>query len=151
MKKNYEKILRQLLLRLGLLALTVIISVLAWFALNLPYQDVFLYFYGNDFFWYDGKRVALLSIVPFFIYMIFVVLIAVFSKTHRQPRALDNFSVALAISSISCLVFMNVLSLFFYLYIAVFTPYKPCEDPKLKHYFVTDYAICKTIVNNEFN
>jgi len=65
------------------------------------------------------------------------------------PKKMHGASNLLALVTLILLVLFSLLSLLFY--IVIFTPYKSCKEPTITNYFVTDYAICKTIVNNEFN
>lgn len=133
-----------------LFTITIICSVI-YFSLNLPYKDITSPFTYGDYFWFDGRRLSLLTAVPFLIYIIYLLLITKLSKKKKGHELSEIIGSILSILSVALLVVLNIFFLFVYLYIAIFTQYKPCEDPKLKHYFVTDYAICKTIVNNDFN
>lgn len=126
-------------------------SAFTFFILWLPYDDLLLVFTNSEYFWFDGRSIALASTFPLFIFLIAYILITIFPET-KKPSEKSHQRVGIFTMVIFLLfITINATSLLFYLYLAIFTPYKNCEDPKLKHYFVTDYAICKTIVNNEFN
>ncbi len=144
-------IIKQAIFRISLVGVAIMLAFMIYFSIDLPYSDIILPFSGGHYFWFDGRRLAFLSMVPLFAYVIYAIVISVFSKTLRQPKKLDKLSSVLAITCFAFLVFFNVLSLCIYLYIAILTPYKPCIDNTLTHYFVIDYSTCRTIVNNEFN
>ncbi|MDX6021314.1 hypothetical protein SIL08_13635 [Scandinavium sp. V105_16] len=151
MKIKTPSILKKLpRLTLGMLLIITLVYFVD-FIVDLPYRDIMPLVTGSDYFWFDGRRIALLSTVPAFIFVIGYTFISMFSENYHPSKKSHQRVGIFTMVIFLLFITINAIALFFYLYLAIFTPYKNCEDPKLKHYFVTDYAICKTIVNNEFN
>jgi len=127
---------------------TLLFSLIS-FMIDIPFKDIMSFFNNEDYFWFDGQRIAYLSVVPFFMYIIFISLTILFTKDNQFPKKLNGASNFLAITTLMLLVLFSLLSLLFYLYIVIFTQYKSCKEPTFTNYFATDYKICKTIINSE--
>jgi hypothetical protein len=111
-----------------------------------------LFFSNSDFFWFDGRHLAMISCTPCLIYAIIMISCVPFTKDNKVPKAFNYSGNLLALVSIMFLVLFNILSLLIYLYISLFTPYQICKEPQvLSHYFATDPAICNTIVNHDLS
>ncbi len=121
-----------------------------FFILWLPYSDLLLVFTDSEYFWFDGRRIALTSTFPLFIFLIVYILITISPKVNKPSKKTHRRVNIFTLLIFSIFIALNATSVLFYLYLAIFTEYKPCEDPKMQDYFVTEYSICKTIVNNEF-
>ena len=75
----------------------------------------------------------------------------IFTKDHPFPGRLSTFGGVLAVVTLLSLLLLNIASLFFYLYITLFTPYKHCKEIAIEHYFVTAPDICHKINTHGFS
>ncbi|MGG2078633.1 hypothetical protein [Lelliottia nimipressuralis] len=122
------------------------------YSIEIPYHDLMLFFGDSDFFWFDGRHLAMLAGVPALAYGIIIIAFVPFTKANKAPKVFNYSGNLLGLVSIIFLVLFNILSLFIYLYVSFFTPYQICKEPPvLSHYFATDPAICKTIVNHDLS
>lgn len=132
--------------------LIAILSLLLYFSINIPYHDFMLFFSNSDFFWFDGRHLAMLSFAPMLVYGIIMVSCVPFTKSNQVPKAFAFSGNLLAMLSILFLVLFNIVSLFVYFYIIFVSSYSSCKTPPmLPHYFATAPAICKTIVNHDLS
>lgn len=146
------KILNKIAFTIISILLIIILSFLFHFSINIPYHDFMLFFSNSDFFWFDGRHLAMISCTPCLIYAIIMISCVPFTKDNKVPKVFNYSGNLLALVSIMFLVLFNILSLLIYLYISLFTPYQICKEPPvLSHYFATDPAICKTIVNHDLS
>lgn len=130
--------------------LIAILSMLLYFSINLPYHDFMLFFSNSDFFWFDGRHLAMLSFAPMLVYGIIMIACVPFTIDNQVPKVFAFSGNLLAMLSILFLVLFNIASLFVYFYIIFMSSFSSCKPiPMLSHYFATDPAICKTIVNHD--
>lgn len=150
MKRYCITLLKQIGLRLGIMAVAALMGGLIVLAVNLPFHDMIFITNSHDYFWFDGRRIACLSAVPLLIYCIVMSFFAIFSKTHRSPKKLDIFGDIFAISCMAFFILLNIATLFFYFYIMLFSPFKLCEMPELKNYYVINDKVCSKIDTHGF-
>lgn len=150
MKKTNPTFFDKIKIRAACVFTIVTVSAFTFFILDLPYQDLMRFFSGSNYFWFNGKVIALACTSPMFIYIILYSFLALFSSSAEPPKRYQKYATITAILFLSIFALLNILSLVFYLYLTLFTPYKTCEDPRLKEYYVTDYAICLTIKDPRF-
>ena len=127
-----------------------ILSIFVFFTLNLPWRYLFLFFTSSNYFWFNGKVIALACTSPMFIYVILYSFLALFSKNNEPPKSFQKYATIIAILFFSLFILLNIISLIIYLYIAIFTTYEPCQDSTLKNYYVTDYNICRHLEKRLF-
>lgn len=123
----------------------VTLGAFVFFILHLPYHDLFLFFSPEKYFWFNGKVIALACTSPLFIYVILYSFLSLFSTNAEPPKAYQKYATIVAVFFFSLFILLNMLSLLLYLYIAMFTPFKSCQDPRLKEYYVTDYHLCSKV------
>lgn len=121
------------------------------YAVDIPYHDMMRIFTKKEYFWFDGRHIAYLSATPFLIFIVFIILRIAFSKDHQYPKKFSSTGAMLAIVTLGSLLLLNILSVLFYLYIFLFTSFKPCKQAELNDYYVIDDKICSTIEPHVFN
>lgn len=131
---------------------TIALSCMALsYAIDIPYHDMMRIFTKNEYFWFDGRHIAYLSAAPFLTFLIFILLIIIFSKDHQYPQKLSSTGTILAMMTLGSLLLLNTISALFYLYIILFTSFKPCTQTELNDYYVIDDKICNTIEPHTLN
>jgi len=146
------KLLNKIAFTIISIILIIILSLLFYSSINIPYHDFMLFFSNSDFFWFDGRHLAMVSFTPCLIYAIVMISCVPFTKDNKVPKAFSYSGNLLALVSIMFLVLFNIVSLFVYFYIIFMSSYQICkEPPMLSHYFATNPAICKTIVNHDLS
>lgn len=148
----FKKILNKIAYTTISIVLIAILSVLLSFSINIPFHDFVLFFSNSDFFWFDGRHLAMVSFAPTLVYCIIMISCVPFTKNNKIPDVFSFSGNLLALLSILFMVLFNIISLFVYFYIAFMSPYSSCKEPPLlSHYFTTDPAICKTIINHDLS
>lgn len=133
-------------LRTGLLGVIVLCGMAFSYAIDIPYHDAILIFESSNYFWFDGRHIAYLSLAPFLAYTIIMLSFTIISRENKVPKKFNIPGSILSIISIASLITLNAISLFVYFYIFFFTPYKPCHEPNLSNYFVKDLNMCQRTI-----
>lgn len=148
MKKTQTSNFRPIALFIARVTLIVIFSAIVYFILWIPYDHLLLIFNNSDYFWFNGRQVALASGAPIFIFYIYYFFTTLF-KSEVKASSKVQLRVGIFTATImSIFVLVNILSVLFYFYISFFSTYKACPEPMMKHYFVTDYSVCSKIVGH---
>lgn len=143
MKKSNSTTFDRIKTRMACIFTITILSIFVFFTLNLPWRYLLLFFTSSNYFWFNGKVIALACTSPMFIYVILYSFLSLFSKNNEPPKRFQKYATMIAILFFSLFILLNIISLIIYLYIAMFTAYEPCQDPTLKNYYVTDNNICQ--------
>lgn len=148
MKKTHISTPRLITLFIARVTLISIFSTFVYFILCLPYDHLFLIFSDGNYFWFNGRQIALASGSPIFIFCICYFLSTLFESevkaSNKAKMRVGIFTAAI----MSIFVLVNILSVLFYFYISFYSTYKACPEPMMKHYFVTDYSVCSKIVGH---
>jgi len=134
-----------------IIVITISIVIISY-SIDIPFHDLMLFFRGNDYFWFDGRHLSLISSIPAFIYLSVMMATVPFTKDNQIPKSFYFWGNVLGLISLVIFMLFSILSLMTYFYIGYFTPYQLCKEPfTYSHYFAKIPAICKTIVNRELN
>lgn len=136
------KLTKYILLFVIHFSISCFLAFIILFALRLPYGDIVLMFSDSNYFWFDGKRIAILFTVPFLMYAcINVFLMAIFGK-NKIVDAMGKFGSFFSFFTVFFFLFALMLTLLFYLYIVFFSDYRSCKQVEIQHYFVNKNSIC---------
>lgn len=145
MKNQHINLLKQIGLRIIIIATVALIGEVIAFAVSLPFRDMIFITKSQDYFWFDGRRISCLAGVPFLAYCAIMSICAIFSKSHRAPKRLDIFGGIFAMGSVAMLMLFSIIAVVIHLYIIWLTPFRPCNEPELSYWYVIDAKVCTTI------
>lgn len=136
---------------IAILIIAILVDAIS-FSFEIPYHDLTLILKESDYFWFDGKHLALTPCVPALAYMCIMIAVVPFTKDNKVPKAFHKSGNLLGIISMAFLVLFSILSLIINFYLIFFSPYIICKDPPaLSGYYAINTTVCKTIVNHVLN
>ncbi len=121
------------------------------FSILLPYKDILAFFSNSNYFWFSGRRITLLATAPMFFSLIIYLIICLMSKNFQPSKRIINscYLGVICLSSFLVLIILNILALFFYLYIYFFTSFHSCQDDKIRDCYVNDQVVCEKLYGRD--
>lgn len=127
----------------------MILCILLFSIMDIPYHDLSLIFSNSDYFWFNGRSLSILSTSPAYIFAIIYITITIFITDYEPSKNMTYRVNLFGFTLLAAFFLINVLSLFLYFYISFFTYYKPCQELEVQDYYVRNNNICNNIEKNK--
>lgn len=148
--KKENTLSQRLTLTLARIFSIAVLSAMLYFDFHIPYKELLLLFSHSDHFWFSGRHIALCSFAPACIFTIIYMAITLFFIDYEPSNKMTYCVNIFGLISLVIFILINAFSIIFYLYIGISSPYKQCQEPTLKNYYVTDYSICEHLEKSLF-
>ncbi len=151
MKKKSKTIFKNIAMFLSIVIVIIILIGFILFSLSLPYKDILAFFSNSNYFWFNGRRIAYLATAPMFFSVIMYLIVCLMSKNFQPSKRIMNscYLGIICVSSFLVLIILNILALFFYLYIYFFTSFHSCQDDKIRDCYVNDQVVCEKLYGRD--